>query len=133
MSKFQPQKERHRQELMKYLVNTEECCDIICMGLEAFLQLCQRIKETGFVKDAYRSTVEEQVAKFLHIIEHNVKNQSVSFFFHRFGETVSHHFHNVLSAILRLEGEFLIRPNGTVVELHDLKNNRFYPYFKVCL
>jgi len=34
------------------------------------------------VKDAFRSIVKEQVAKFLHIIGHNIKNQSVSFFFH---------------------------------------------------
>jgi len=67
--------------------------------------------------------MKEQVAKFLHIIGHNVKNRSVSFFFHRSGESVSCHFHNVLSAILSLEGEFLIQPNGTVVELHILNNN----------
>jgi len=87
MSEFTPQKERHRQELMEYLVHTEQSRDIIRMGPEAFIQLCQRIRATGLVKDAYRSTVEEQVAKFLHIIGHNVKNQSVSFFFHRSGET----------------------------------------------
>ena len=133
ISEFQPQKERRRQELMGYLVHTEQCHDIIRIGRETFLQLCQRIRGTGLVKDAYRSTVEEQVAKFLHIIGHNVKNRSVSFIFHRSGETVSRHFHNVLSAILWLEGEFIIQPNGTVVEPHILNNNRFYPYYKVCL
>ena len=133
MSEFQPQKERHRQELMEYLVHTEQCRDIIRMGPKVFLQLCQQIRRIGLVKDAYWSTVEEQVAKFLHIIGHNVKNWSVSFFFHRSRETVFRHFHNILSAILRLEGEFLIQPNGTLVEPHILNNNRFYPYFKVGL
>jgi len=132
MSEFQPQKERRKQELMEYLVHTEQSRDIIRMRPEAFIQLCQRIRATGLVKDAYRSVVEEQVAKFLHIIGHNVKNRSVSFFFHRFGETVSCHFHNVLTAILRLEGEFLIQPNGTLVEPNILNNSRFFPYFKVC-
>ena len=89
---------------MEYLVHTERCRDIIRMGPKVFLQLCQRIRETGLVKDAYRSTREKQVAKFLHIIWHNVKNRSVSFFLHRSREIVSRHFHNVLSAILRLEG-----------------------------
>ena len=65
--------------------------------------------------------------KFLHIIGHNVKNQSVSFFFHQSGETVSRHFHNVLSAILKLEGEFLIQPNGMVVETHILRTIDFSP------
>jgi len=117
---------------MEYLVHSEQSRDIICMGPDAFIKLCEQIRATGLVKDAYRSTVEEQVAKFLHIIGHYVKNRSVSFFFHRSRETVSPHFHNVLTAILRFEGEFLIRPNGTVVEPHILKNSRFFPYFKVC-
>jgi len=133
MSEFQPQKESRKQELMEYLVHTEQCRDFIRTGPKAFLQLCQQIQGTGLVKDVYRSTVKEQVAKFLHIIGHIVKNRNVSFFFHWFGETVSCHFHNVLSAILRLEGEFLIQPNGTVVEPHILNNSRFYPHFKVCL
>jgi len=50
MSEFQPQNERRRQELMEYLVHTEQCRDIIRMGPEAFLQLCQRIWGTGLVK-----------------------------------------------------------------------------------
>ena len=107
---FVPKKERHRQELMSYLVHTKRCRDIIRMGLNAFIHLCQQIRGTRMVKDASRSTIEEQVAKPLHIIGHNVKNQSVSFCFHQSREMVSHHFHKVLNAILMLEGEFLIQP-----------------------
>ncbi|KAL2323196.1 hypothetical protein Fmac_027575 [Flemingia macrophylla] len=83
------QKERRRHELMSYLIHTEQCRDIIRMGPETFINLCQRVRATGLVKDVFCSTMEKQVAKFLHIIGHNVKNRSVSFFFHRFGETVS--------------------------------------------
>ena len=127
ISESHPQKEHRIQELMEYLVHTEESHHIICMGPEAFIKLCERIRRIGLVKDAYRSTIEEQVAKFMHIIGHNVKNRSVPCFFHRSGEIVSRHFHNVFSAILRLEGEFLIQPNGTVVEPHILNNSRFFP------
>ena len=74
ITEFEPRKERRRQELMEYLVHTERSRGIIRMGPEAFIQLCERIRATEVVKDAYRSTVEEQVAKFLHIIGHNVKN-----------------------------------------------------------
>ncbi|XP_017441285.2 protein ANTAGONIST OF LIKE HETEROCHROMATIN PROTEIN 1-like [Vigna angularis] len=77
--------------------------------------------------------MEEQVAQFLHIIEHNIKNQSAAFFFHRSGTTVSKHFHNVLDAILSLESEFLTQPSGDEVHPYVLNNNRFYPYFKDCL
>jgi len=69
ITEFEPRKERHRQELMEYLVHTECSRDIIRMGLETLIQLCEWIRATEVVKDAYRSTIEEQVAKFLHIIE----------------------------------------------------------------
>jgi len=116
---------------MSYLVRTERCRDIFSMGLKAFINLCQRIRGTRMVKDAFRSTTEEQVAKFLHIIDHNVKNNKFSFFFHRSREIVSRHFHNVLKAILMLHGEFLIQPTGTEIEAHVLNKNQFFPYFKV--
>jgi len=49
---FVPQKERRRQELISYLVHIERCCDIIRMDSKAFINLCQRIRGTGMVKDA---------------------------------------------------------------------------------
>jgi len=128
---FWPNKDRRRQQLMSYLVHTNRCRDIIRMGPEAFINLCERLRATRLVKDAIRSSVEEQVAKFLHIIGHNVKNRSVAFFFHRSGSTVSKHFHNVLDAILTLESEFLIQPSGNEVHPHLANNRRFFPYFKV--
>ena len=100
---FETRKERHRQELMEYLVYTERSRDIIRMGQEAFIQLCERIRATKVVNDAYRSTFEEQVPKFLYIIGHNVKNRSVLFFFHWSGETVSRHFDSVLNAKTRTQ------------------------------
>jgi len=44
----------------------------------------------------------------MHIIEHNVKNQSVQFFFYQSGEIVSRHFHNVLNEVLMLELDFYV-------------------------
>jgi len=41
ISEFVPQKKCCRQELMLYLVHTERCSDIICLGLEAFINLSQ--------------------------------------------------------------------------------------------
>jgi hypothetical protein len=130
---YSPQSERRRCELMSYLVHTEKCRDIIRMGPIAFMQLCQKLRGTGIVKDTIRSTVEEQVAKFLHIIGHNVKTRTVSFFFNPSRETVSRHFHNVLHAILALGEEFLVQPSGANVPPQILNNSRFYPYFKVPL
>ena len=128
-----PYKDQHRKKLISYLVHTNRCRDIIQMGPEAFNNLCHRLRASGLVKDAIRCILEEQVAKFLHIIGHNVKNHSVGFFFYRFGSTISRHFHNVLDAILSLELEFLIQPPRTEVKNHVLNDSRFYPYFKVTL
>ncbi|XLR57374.1 hypothetical protein S83_008046, partial [Arachis hypogaea] len=94
------------------------------------------------VRDTKHVTVEEQVARFLYIIAHNVKIRTVSFFYHRFGETVSRHFHTVLRAIIllgivlfypvlgnkcSLEDEFLRQPSATIISLAILHNHRFYP------
>ncbi|XLS78401.1 hypothetical protein HN51_062626, partial [Arachis hypogaea] len=49
------------------------------MGPEAFRQLCQKLRETGIVKDSTRSTIEEQITKFLHIIGYNGRQSVVTF------------------------------------------------------
>jgi len=90
-TKYVLNKDCRKEQLMSYLVHTNRCRDIIRMGPKAFINLCQRLRSTGLVKYAIRSTVEEQVAKFLHIIGYNMKNKSVAFFFHRSGSTVSKH------------------------------------------
>ncbi|XLR48464.1 hypothetical protein S83_033124, partial [Arachis hypogaea] len=127
------ERELRRTQLMTQLLESEKCRDVIRMGPEAFRQLCQKLRGTGRVKDSTRSTVEEQVAKFLHIIGHNVKTRTMSFFFHRLGETINRHFHNVLHAILSLEGDFFRQPSGEEVPYEILNNSRFYPFFKDCI
>jgi len=60
------------------------------------------------------------------MIGHNVKNQSVSFFFHRCGETISYHFYNVLNAILMLEGKFIKQADGIHVQPQILHTTNFF-------
>ncbi|XVF69780.1 hypothetical protein PTKIN_Ptkin11bG0109200 [Pterospermum kingtungense] len=102
------------------------------MESHAFVVLCQKLRGTGILKDYRRATVKEQVAKFLHIFGQNFHNRALGFYFQRFGETISRHFHNVLRAVIALEGELLKQPIGFEVppEIHN--NQRFYPYFKRC-
>ncbi|KAK2363624.1 putative nuclease HARBI1 [Trifolium repens] len=103
------EKERRRVQLMTHLVQTERCRDITRMSPATFMKLCEKLRSTGIVKDSTKATIEEKVAKFLHIVGHNVKNRTVSFFFHRSGETVSQ------------------------VPPEILHNPRFFPYFKDCI
>jgi hypothetical protein len=127
------EKERRRVQLMTHLVQTERCRDITRMSPATFMKLCEKLRSTGIVKDSTKATIEEKVAKFLHIVGHNVKNRTVSFFFHRSGETVSRHFHSVLRAIISLVDEFIVQPTGAEVPPEILHNPRFFPYFKVII
>ncbi|CAL5205315.1 unnamed protein product [Lathyrus oleraceus] len=84
------------------------------MGPKAFLNLCTLLQDQCGLTHTHtrRAFVEEQVAKFLHIVGHNVRNRVMSFFFRRSGETVSRHFHRVLDALIEVEGIFLKQPDG---------------------
>ena len=77
------------------------------MGPQDFQGLCDILRRNDDLQDTQCATVEEQVAKFLHTLSHNVKTCTMSFFFCRSGETISHHFHNVLRSIIMLEDQFL--------------------------
>ena len=77
------------------------------MDPQAFEGLCDILRRDGDLQDTQHATVEEQVAKFLHILSHNVKNRTISFFFCHSGETISRHFHNVLRSIIMLKDQFL--------------------------
>jgi hypothetical protein len=106
-------REKVRNELMKHIIGSERCYDIIRMGPKAFLNLCTLLRDHGGLTHTRGASIEEQVAKFLHIVGHNVRNRVISFFFRRSGETVSRHFHRVLDALIELEDKFLKQPDGT--------------------
>lgn len=126
-------RERVRNEIMKQIVGTNRCRDIIRMGPRAFLNLCTLLRDQGGLTPTRHASIEEQVAKFLYIVGHNVRNRVMSFFFRRSGETISRHFHRVLDALINLEEIFLKQPDGTQVPPEILNNHRFYPYFKVSI
>ena len=72
--------------------------------------------------------IDEQVAIFLHIIAHHVKNRVIKFEFSRSGETISRHFKAVLNSIIRLQGELLKRPDPVLANSMDER----WKWFKVC-
>ncbi|XP_059627698.1 uncharacterized protein LOC132270539 [Cornus florida] len=103
------------------------------MGSEAFQNLCEILKRDASLKATKTASVEEQVAKFLHILSHNVRNRTIQFFFRRSGKTTSRHFHSVLRSIISLEEKFLRQPDDLEVPPEILSNSGFYPYFKNCV
>ncbi|PPD76885.1 hypothetical protein GOBAR_DD26175 [Gossypium barbadense] len=73
--------------------------------------------------------VDEQVAMFLHIISHHLKNQVVKHHFRRSGETVSRAFHSVLNVVIRLQ-DVLFKKAEPITA--DFSNTR-WKWFKNCL
>ena len=56
---------------MSRLWNSEKCYDVIRMGPQAFQDLCDILRKDGDLQHTQRTTVEEQVGKFLHMLAHN--------------------------------------------------------------
>ena len=55
-------------EIMHWLRTSEKCYDVICMGPQDFQGLCDILWRDDDFQDTQWATVEEQVAKFLHIL-----------------------------------------------------------------
>ena len=117
------------------------------MDRNAFAMLCELLKTRGGLLDDGNVTVEEQVATFVHILAHHVKNRSIQVRFYRSGETISRYVHRVLLALLRLEDVLFVKPTPvpddctdsrwrwfkvTIVTLllYILHNNLYFPYKK---
>jgi len=124
------EKERVRNKIMKE-ISSSEGRKIIRMSPKAFLDLCDILQREGGLLPTLRVSVEEQVAKTLYILTHNVRNREIQFWFRRSGETTSRHFHRVLRSIIRIGEKYLKQPDGTHIPGQILGSNRFYPYFKV--
>ncbi|CAL5322908.1 unnamed protein product [Camellia sinensis] len=124
-----------RYALIKRLTTLEDadCRSQLRMSKDAFATLVSMLKRTQFLRDNPQSKVEEQVAKFLHIIGHNLRNRTIKFFYRRSGETVSRHFHQVLKAIISLEDIFLKQPDGFNCPPEIRNNPKYWPYFKDCV
>ncbi|WVY96604.1 hypothetical protein V8G54_028755 [Vigna mungo] len=75
----------------------------LCVGI-AFINLCERLRTIGYVKDVIQSIVEEQ-------------------------QTLS----QCVDGIISLESEFLIQPSRNEVHPYVLSNSCFYSYFMDCL
>ncbi|XP_057997501.1 uncharacterized protein LOC131176465 [Hevea brasiliensis] len=57
------------------------------MGPKAFVDLCDILVRNGGLRPTLRVFIEEQVAKTLYLLGHNVSNRVLGFFFCRSGET----------------------------------------------
>ena len=92
--------------------------------------LCRRSGPGGLLEDSIHTTVEEQVAMFLHVVGHNQRFRVVHNTFRRSMETISRYFKQVLYAVEKFRGEMIRSPTGrTPTKIRT--SPRWYPYFKV--
>uniref|UniRef100_A0A5B7AF72 Putative nuclease HARBI1 isoform X1 n=1 Tax=Davidia involucrata TaxID=16924 RepID=A0A5B7AF72_DAVIN len=105
------------------------CIEQLRMNRHTFGILCGLLRTVGRLVDSRYVTVEEQVAMFLHVLAHPVKNRVIKLRFLRSGETMSGHFTAVLKAVIRLQ-EILLRVPEPILE--DCTDER-WKWFKNCL
>jgi hypothetical protein len=106
------ERDRVRDKIMKN-ITTSEGRKIIRMSPKAFLDLCSILQQEGGLLPTQRVTVEEQVAKTLYLLTHNVRNREIQFWFRRSGEATSRHFHRVLRSIIEIGRTYLKQPDGS--------------------
>ena len=85
------------------------------------MKLCHLLSTIGKLEPTRHILVDEQVAIFLHILAHHIKNRSIQNDFHRSGESISRHFKKVLIAVIRLQGQLFKKPNPIPENLTDEK------------
>jgi hypothetical protein len=113
-----------------YNCNDIECVDMLRMRRAPFFRLCNLLRIRNLLSDTLHSSVEEQVAMFLHIIGHNQCFRVVHQIWRRSIETVHRHFKEVLYAVGELRQDMIKAPsNDTPIKISN--SPRWYTYFKV--
>ncbi|XVF63722.1 hypothetical protein PTKIN_Ptkin09bG0108800 [Pterospermum kingtungense] len=107
----------------------ESCISQLRMNRAAFFKLCELLENIGGLKSTRNMLIDEQVAMFLYIISHHLKNRVIRHNFQRSGETISRHFHNVLNAVMHLQDHLFRKPEPILANCTD---NR-WKWFKNCL
>ncbi|XP_057443249.1 uncharacterized protein LOC130735170 [Lotus japonicus] len=118
----------------------EAYCVSALIGQYAIHHLCKEPCRDGDktelvrhgLKPTTRTGVEEMVGIFLSIVGHGVDNRMTQEIFQHSGETVSRHFHNVLTACLKLSMAY-IRPQDHMFRDSQSKlqnDQRYWPFFK---
>ena len=75
------------------------CISQLRMDRRCFKKLCDMLERLGGLQPTRNMNIDEQVAIFLHMVAHNVKNRVVTCRLHRSGETISRLFTRLIDCI----------------------------------
>ncbi|WVZ70852.1 hypothetical protein U9M48_019488 [Paspalum notatum var. saurae] len=112
-----------------YESDDTHCVNLLRRKRAPFFQLCDLFRARLLLRDSIHSTIEEQVAMFLHVVGHNQRFRVISLIFRRSIETISRYFQEVLYAVGELRNEMIVPP-ATSVHPRIQNSRRWYPYFK---
>ena len=127
-------REQERIQNLNYIYNCNdvEALWMLRMKRAPFARLVETFRSRGLLQDSINTSVEEQVAMFLHVVGHNQRFRVIHNTFRRSMETISRYFKQVLFAVGELRGEMIRRPSGqTPPKIRG--SPRWYPYFKVSI
>ncbi|KAI3695280.1 hypothetical protein L1987_78275 [Smallanthus sonchifolius] len=124
---FYPERKEYMHRLVYESDNT--CLHQLRMNRETFVRRCNMLERDGKLKASKYLQLDEQVAIFLYVLAHHVKNRVAKFLFHRSRDTISKHFHNVLNAVIRLQDELFQKPEP----ISETSTDERWKWFKGCL
>ncbi|KAK3136624.1 hypothetical protein QOZ80_5BG0439570 [Eleusine coracana subsp. coracana] len=107
------QRDVERQNNLRFIYHSTdtECVDQLRMKMALFFQLCDLFHSRALLRDSIHSSIEEQVAMFLHVVGHNQRFRCIHQAFRRSIETISRYFGEVLFAIGELRDEMITPPS----------------------
>jgi hypothetical protein len=114
--------ERQANLRIIYKCNDIECVNMLRMRRTPF-HLCNLLRSRTLLRDNIHSTIEEQVAMFLHVVGHNQRFRVTHQNWRRSVETVSRYFREVLYAIGELRDD-MIKPPSTEIPLKIRNSHR---------
>ncbi|XP_072146575.1 protein ALP1-like [Setaria viridis] len=128
------EKDRERNSNLRFINESDDvhCVNLLRMRRAPFFQLCDLFRSRELVMDSIHTTIEEQVAMFLHVVGHNQRFRVINMTFRRSPETISRFFHQVLYAVGELRNELIVPPS-TSIHPRILGSRRWNPYFKDCI
>ncbi|XP_071683459.1 protein ALP1-like [Lolium perenne] len=115
-----------------YNCKNVETIQMLRMRRAPFYALVKTVRERGLLTDSIHTSVEEQVAMFLHVVGHNKRFRVIHNTFRRSTETISRYFQQVLYAIGELRGE-MIKPASMNTPTKIKNSYRWFPYFRDCI
>uniref|UniRef100_A0A5B6Z1I6 Uncharacterized protein n=1 Tax=Davidia involucrata TaxID=16924 RepID=A0A5B6Z1I6_DAVIN len=114
--------------------NPTRCQEQFRMEKEVFISFCKLLRHRYGLQKTRDIGTHEQVAMFLMTLGHGASNRMLQHRFEHSGETISRHFHEVLTACVKLSMDN-VKPHGRHAPFPEYlrSNPKFWPHFQNCI